>query len=243
VTERSFVWWKWALVALIGLLLWQIIKNSQFIAVIGLSSLGMLPRLTAWIPAAAAIIALAITLIGFGLLYRWPGGGLRTLGLRFEDARRDVLIGLAVALLHAALALFVILPLMGESGTRILGSVSALFESPERLIASAILVVLYGGVVEEIFFRGHVITSISRTLGGRQWAVAVAAFVSIALFAVGHAYQGTAGMVYSLAAAALWTALFLVTGRLVASMVAHAGYDLLMLIGIYLLHAEAVGAA
>jgi membrane protease YdiL (CAAX protease family) len=184
---------------------------------------------------------LVIALVAFHILYLWPGEGLRGIGLTSRQFGSDFVLGAAVGLAQAALSLFVVIPALGDAANETLGSVKGLFESPERVAASLILVVVYGGIVEEMFFRGHIIRSVSHMLGNGAFAVAAAGVLSVALFAVAHRYQGEVGMLYAVGASSLYVALFLLTNRLTASMTAHAVYDAVTLGGIYALYGSSLG--
>jgi len=237
----GLVWWQWAVIAIAGLLIWQIVMNANAIAASGLSAAGLLETVRAWLPAFAALTALAIALVGFHILYLWPGEGLSGIGLTSRRFGADFALGAAAGIAQAALSLFVVIPALGDAASETLQSVKGLFESPERLVASVILVIVYGGIVEEIFFRGHVIRSVSRMLGNGAVAVAAAGVLSVALFAVAHRYQGEVGMLYAVGASCLYAALFLLTNRLTASMSAHAVYDAVTLVGIYVLYGDLLG--
>lgn len=79
------------------------------------------------------------------------------------------------------------------------------------MAASLILVVVCGGIVEEMFSRGHIIRSVSHMLG--SGALAVAGILSAALFAVAPRYQGEVGILYSVGASSLCVVLFVLTNR------------------------------
>ena len=240
--ERAFAWWKWALVALLGLFVWQFIVNTDFIAFQLLQSFGWLDGAGPIWPAITTIIAAAIALPGFALVYRWPGGGLRRLGLTLEKWRSDEVLGLGVGALQSGLSIFLIIPLLGSAADDTFASVSGLFESPARIAASIILLLVYGGLIEELFFRGHIITSVGNALGGHKWSRAIAVALSAALFAISHDYQGVVGMSYAMFAALIWAILFVWTRRLTASIVAHGSYDLLTLIGIIVFYSDKVSS-
>ena len=77
------------------------------------------------------------------------------------------------------------------------------------------------GIGEELFYRGFLIWYLS------QWMdVLAAAVVSSLIFGVGHAYQGTKGIVQTTLLGAFLAAVYLVSGSIYPSMVIHALMDL-----------------
>jgi len=233
---KKFAWWKWLIVALLGLLLWQFVHNSTFIAVKLLQATGGLEALAPWIHTISTMIGLVILLIGMHLLYKWPGGGLGALGLTFENWRRDVVIGLGAGLLNTVLVLFVLIPLVRDNAEVLLEPARVIASSPVLIINGLVLMIIYGGIVEEVFFRGHVITSVRHGLGNKVWSVIIAVALSAFLFAVAHSSYSPLAMGVVAAGGLLYAALYLWTGRLTASMVAHASYDVVTFTGICLLY-------
>lgn len=79
------------------------------------------------------------------------------------------------------------------------------------------------GIAEELVFRSFLIAVLWRASG----SLAVAVAVSVAVFAVTHAYQGVLGVARVALLGLILTAPFLLTGSVYPSMLAHAVLDLL----------------
>ena len=79
---------------------------------------------------------------------------------------------------------------------------------------------LTAGFCEELLFRGFLVGVLQPFTG--PW---LAAAIAVAVFGLGHAYQGASGVVRTGAAGAAFMALFLVTGSLWPGIVLHAALD------------------
>jgi len=79
------------------------------------------------------------------------------------------------------------------------------------------------GIAEELVFRSFLIAVLYQASGNLGTAVAI----SVAAFAVAHAYQGVLGVVRVVVLGLVLTVPFLVTGSVYPSMVAHLTLDLL----------------
>jgi membrane protease YdiL (CAAX protease family) len=77
------------------------------------------------------------------------------------------------------------------------------------------------GVCEELLYRGYLIWYVSSWIG-----VVPAALVASVIFGFGHAYQGPRGILVTSVVGVFMSAVYLVTGSLVASMVIHALMDI-----------------
>ncbi|MEZ4697384.1 MAG: type II CAAX endopeptidase family protein [Rhodothermales bacterium] len=170
--------------------------------------------------------------------------GLRIANLRFRDVglvadgwRRDAMIGLVVAVVYAALQFLVIIPATGGA------SRADIVVESERLGDSLVgvggfVVLAWTGVFfEELLFRGLFFHTVWRLLGGSRLAMYVTVAAATLTFAAGHGYQGLPGMIDTgLFGGLLLTLLFVWRGRLTAPIVAHAMWNTLAPIGIYLLY-------
>jgi membrane protease YdiL (CAAX protease family) len=81
-------------------------------------------------------------------------------------------------------------------------------------------VALSAGFCEELLFRGFVIWLFQPFMG--WW---IAAIASLALFAVAHAYQGSAGLARSAIFGAAFTVMVFLTRSLWPAIVLHAAFD------------------
>ena len=97
----------------------------------------------------------------------------------------------------------------------------ALLDTPGRALAFALVVVLAGGLREELQ-RAFILRRFERHLGGGWLGLAV---FSVA-FGLGHAVQGWDTVIVTGALGALWGALFLTRGSAVAAMTSHTGFNL-----------------
>lgn len=79
------------------------------------------------------------------------------------------------------------------------------------------------GIAEELVFRSFLIAALLRASG----SVGIALAVSVAAFAVSHAYQGWTGVVRVAVLGVILAAPFLLTGSVYPSIIAHALLDLL----------------
>jgi membrane protease YdiL (CAAX protease family) len=78
------------------------------------------------------------------------------------------------------------------------------------------------GIAEELVFRSFLIAVVVRASG----SLAVAVVVSVAAFAVTHAYQGIGGVIRVAILGLILTAPFLLTGSVFPAMIAHTTLDL-----------------
>lgn len=92
------------------------------------------------------------------------------------------------------------------------------------------------GIAEELVYRSFLIAAILAAGGTMPTAVVV----SIAAFAVAHAYQGVLGIVRVTILGAIVTAPYLITGSVYPSMIAHAALDLIagLVLGKWLLESD-----
>ena len=77
------------------------------------------------------------------------------------------------------------------------------------------------GICEELLYRGFFLWYLSALLP-RVWAIVAA----VAIFGIGHAYQGARGVLLTAMAGGIAMAVYVWTGSLIAPMVMHATLDL-----------------
>ena len=97
----------------------------------------------------------------------------------------------------------------------------AMLGTPGRALLFALVVVLAGGLREELQ-RAFILRRFDQHLGGGWLGLVV---FSVA-FGLGHAIQGWDTVIMTGALGALWGALYLTRGSAVAAMVSHAGFNL-----------------
>jgi len=92
-----------------------------------------------------------------------------------------------------------------------------------------------GAFSEELFFRGHLVTTLRHILGNTRLALFLTTVIIVMLFAVAHGYQGWAGVLDTgLYGGLILTLLYLWRGRLTACIVAHAMWNTFATVAIYL---------
>lgn len=226
---------KWLLIALAGLVVWNITRNAYLFILAPLSE-DVISKLEVWVPAIVGVSGVLATWLGFHLLYRWTTGkGLQQMGVSLENWRADVLIGLGVGLL-IGLSTFLEIALKGVWGTDTLQAAQSFTGSPGRLISGLIAGILFGGVAEELYYRGHVIYSLRNLLGNHNWSVVVAATISAIMFGMAHGHQGTVGIIATGVFGAGYAILYLWRKRLTASIVAHATADVVGILIVYFVY-------
>ena len=160
---------------------------------------------------------------------------LRDAGLTTEQWRRDVLFGAAVAVAFALLQFAVVIPGTGDAARSDVAANSAQIGDSVWGLAGVIVLAWTGALSEEIFFRGHLVTTFRNLLGNSRIALLETVVAVAGLFAAGHGYQGWAGMLDTgLYGGLAMTLLFLWRGRLTACIVAHALWNTLAATAIFL---------
>lgn len=160
----------------------------------------------------------------------WLLAALAMLAARFSDLTRADL----------GLTTLPIGPLLLAAGATVLGglvimAVGRALHLPESALVDYLIprsgsekiafagLSLSAGIAEELVFRSFLISALLAASG----SIGVAAALSVAAFAVSHAYQGWTGVVRVAVLGLLLTAPFVITGSVYPSMIAHAALDLL----------------
>ncbi|QKT03996.1 CPBP family intramembrane metalloprotease [Ectothiorhodospiraceae bacterium 2226] len=159
----------------------------------------------------SVLLAVAVGLV------RWRGEPLAALGLRFGRYWREVQWGvLLFAPMYVGAALLeALLREAGLSGLDAPPSFLVPVGPEEMLLALVFLVVV--AIAEEVVFRGYLLLRLRVVLGSPVGAVIVGSII----FALGHGYQGGAGVVTIGAVGAVLALVYLWRGSLVAPMVMH----------------------
>lgn len=235
--KTSVPWWRWILNLLLGYLLWEIgnfLGKITAIAVAGEASAvwGNFWALTVW-----SLVQVVIIVWGMRYVWKIVDGDYSSIGLLVGDEwKPDLLYGTAVGLSLALIQYLVILPLTGGAQrSDVIATAEIMGTDLSGLIAAIIFGWLAGGISEEIFYRGHLIRSLTSLLGGKSWALWTAIIISIGYFAIGHAFQGWSGLLNAGSIAIVYTSLFLWRRRLLPGIVAHGVYNTLAFLGIYFL--------
>jgi membrane protease YdiL (CAAX protease family) len=179
-----------------------------------------------------------VVIIVFGMKYVWRlvNGNWASIGLVSDNWKQDLLYGGMVGIALALVQYFIILPLTGGAQrSDVIASAEIIGNNPSGLVGAIILGWLAGAISEEIYYRGHIISSIHKLLGGERWALWIATILSIGLFAYGHAYQGLIGVLNTGFIAVVYTGLFLWRKRLTPGIIAHGVYNTLAILGVFFL--------
>lgn len=103
---------------------------------------------------------------------------------------------------------------------------------PLNLAILLALAIIYGGVIEEVIFRGFVIGWGSKLLG-KKWLIPLILLSSV-VFGSAHRYQGPAGAVSAGLNGLVFAVLYAASGRrLLVPMLAHAVADVIGVLEIY----------
>ena len=225
--------WRWLVALLVGVAGWYL---ASILGVIALSLLTDGPQnLQGPLLAPYAVVRLVAAAIFIALSLLFVGLRLSDLGLTREGWRGDVVIGLVLGTLQPVLQFALLIPLTGGAErSDVIASRALIGDTILGLLAAIVLGWLVGGVAEELFYRGFLITGLRHFLGNRAWSVGVAVLVSTLYFAAAHTYQGWIGWLDTGVAGLIWAGLYLWRGRLTAGIVAHGLNDMLLLIGLYL---------
>ncbi|NIP79550.1 MAG: CPBP family intramembrane metalloprotease [Gemmatimonadetes bacterium] len=160
----------------------------------------------------------------------WILAGLAMLAARFGGITRLELRAVSLPpgplLTAAALTTAAGLAIMG-AGRLLRVRESALVDylipesTPEKIAYTGLSVT--AGIGEELVFRSFLIAALLTATGSLAAAVAI----SVAIFALAHAYQGVAGTIRVALLGLVLTAPFLLTGSVYPSMIAHTVLDLI----------------
>jgi uncharacterized protein len=159
--------------------------------------------------------------------------------LRPNKPATEVLVGVCAVIALYALATLALAPLYLLSSKAALGSSVKDKEDALQILrnvplAPAIALAVFAGFYEEVVFRGFILTRLrnafetSTSIASRKRVPIVLSLIgSAALFALGHLYQGTIGLVQTFAAGLALGALRIYRGNLIAPIAAHICIDAL----------------
>lgn len=221
--------WKWLGIALLGLVAWNIGKNISA------------PLLTAYFAKwmglkdySFAIYSILSALIVFILLFflyeKVHKEGFNVFGLAKPNLKQDILIGIAVAVVSAIIAFFLVIPLAGEENETVITARNMV--EKQNLFTLLVAAIVFGGFLEELFFRGHIITSIRMIAPNNKYLLYFSVLLSIFLFGIAHRYQGILGVSSAGIHSLIYCLLFIKRKSLISPIVAHGLYDTLMIFGL-----------
>ena len=183
------------------------------------------------VPSIVFVLGSAPWLLAAGLVsFRLRGPGWRALGLaRPASVPRAIGIGVLVGLGYQAAGTWIVEPLIARLTSGELPDVSQF----RPLVGNEALLVFWvtlswtlAAVVEELAYRGWILTRCVEAGGGSRGAWAVGLVVSSVLFGIVHAYQGLSGMIATGLSGVVFGATYLATGRnLWTAIIAHGTLD------------------
>ncbi len=176
-----------------------------------------------------------LALVSLILLFMWRNGEpVEQLGWTFKHAWKEIAVGimLFIPFFYAALVLESILRALGFSAPATsLPSFLAARGVPESVLAFVLVTVV--AVAEETIFRGYLILRFRALTASPTLAV----LVSAVIFAIGHGYEGAAGVITVGTMGVIFALVYSWRQSLVAPMVMHFLQDFLVIVLIPLLRA------
>jgi membrane protease YdiL (CAAX protease family) len=193
-------------------------------------------RLHGWVYGLVGVIQALLAPIAITVALRVVGRRLRDGGLTTNHWRSDTIIGAAVAIVFAILQFTLIIPLTGGAQRSDVAMALAQIGGSLSGVAGFIVLAWTGGFSEELFFRGHLLPTLQRVLGGR-YRTLISVGVTTAVFALMHGYQGWSGMVDTgLYGGITLSLLYVWRQRLTACLVAHALWNTIAVVTLYVLY-------
>jgi membrane protease YdiL (CAAX protease family) len=184
-----------------------------------------------WSPVFVATLSLLDTALVVGLVFLFLRAHRERVGdvlLGQRSVWREGLVGVAllpVVFLVAVLALGAILTFAPQLHNVARNPMEDLMQNPRDAAMFGIVVILAGGVREEVQ-RGFILHRFSQYLGGGF----VGIMVNSVFFALGHIDQGWDATLTVGTLGAIWGTIYLMRGSVIAPMVSHAGFDLTQLV-------------
>jgi membrane protease YdiL (CAAX protease family) len=200
----------------------------------GIDLVGLaLPIIACLVLPGAGVIAAAL-IVAATLAFRRHVRGV-VLDLWWRGLFASLMLGMAAGLGITLLDQLLIEPAMQHifHSTPDVSALGALKGKLPAYIQTLAIGLLFGGIAEELVFRGFLIGWTTRLFGER--AVAPAVVLSSALFGFSHLYQGLAGVAETAIVGLLLATLYVVAGRrLMPSAFAHMTIDMIGITDLYL---------
>jgi membrane protease YdiL (CAAX protease family) len=206
---------------------------TQLLLVVLLTRFGMSIRTSSGGLTPSFVFALsmldAVLVVGLVFFFiRARGESIRDVLLGNRSVLREGLLGVTLVplvFLGVVLLLGILLTFVPRLHNVARNPLEAMVQTPRDAIIFSIVVMIAGGVREEVQ-RGFIVHRFGQCLGGAGIGVAV---YSVA-FGLGHLEQGWDATLATGLLGAIWGCVYLVRGSIVAPVVSHAGFNLLQLI-------------
>jgi len=177
---------------------------------------------------AVATIVRDLALVGLIIFFLWRNGeSPARIGWTYKHLWADIVLGIVLffPVFLAASALGALLERLGFSGPS-QSAMGALLPRTSAQYALAIALVIVVALSEEFIFRGYLI----RRLSSATRSVAMAVVVASIIFAFGHGYEGTSGVVAVGFIGLAFALIYVWRGSLVAPVVMHFLQDFIAIV-------------
>jgi len=166
-----------------------------------------------------SVVLLAMAVVSMGLRRERPS----TLGLRRPPVWRTAGVLLALTIGWSMVQLSLTMPIAHHlSGrTQDLGAFDDVPGNAGQLVVFLVLGWTLGALIEEVAYRGYLLTRICEAVGGDRAGPAFAVLVSSVLFGIAHTEQGVVGVLVVTLDGLYFSALRLRFRSLWASILAH----------------------
>lgn len=159
------------------------------------------------------------------------------IGLKFDNFRKDILLGLIFGALWTTLQYVFIIPNTGGADRPDISGVLDMFDgSLIGTLSFIALGVIGGGITEELFNRGYFINVLKDIFKNQKVGLWFSAILSILVFSLGHMPVTSLDWFDILIPTIMYTLLFIRTKRLTASIVAHGIYNMTAIILTYYIY-------
>jgi membrane protease YdiL (CAAX protease family) len=174
-------------------------------------------------------------LIYFSL--KWIGKDISFIGWSWNHWKKDGLIGLAVGLSWTIIQFTWIIPATGGAARADVAQMVDMIDGTLIGLFSYIaLGVIGGGITEEIYNRGYFINVLKSTFKNPKTGLWISALISILFFTAGHLPTNTIEWIDIIIPTVMYTLLFVFTGRLAPSIIAHSIYNMTAILAVYFIY-------
>jgi len=161
------------------------------------------------------------------------------IGLRFINLKKDILLGIVFGALWTVIQFTLLIPNTGGANREDIKSMLEMYDgSIIGLLSFIALGVIGGGITEELFNRGYFINILKDVFKNPKIGLWVSAILSIIIFSLGHMPVTALDWFDILMPTIMYTLLFILTKRLIASIVAHGVYNMAAIILTYYMYAN-----